>query len=129
MMKGIKEKIAKSDAQMCSILNMKPEDMEHLKVETGMDYLVKKYTYATARQMWKSKGFWAWWRIIWHMNNMDILDWLTIEKEQTLSWEDYAGSQLAKSVHKYNLSKKEMRDLVIPGPPDGHDYMELIEES
>lgn len=112
---------------MCRILNMKPEDMQHLKVETGMDYLVKKYGYPTASKMWKTKGFWAWWQIIWHLNNMDILDWLSIEKDQTLSWDDYAGSQLAKSVHKYNLSRREMRELVIPGPPEENDNYELMQ--
>jgi hypothetical protein len=92
-------------------------DMNLLRLETGMDYLRHKYPKATAKKIWNSKTFWAWWRIVWHMNNMDVLDFLSIEPDQTLSWDDYAEGQFAKSIYKWNLSKAELKEIGVQNPP------------
>ena len=126
MKKQLMERIHEVDKKILEIIGegRTIDDLEHLRLETGMDYLVKKYGHARARRMWASKGFWAWWRIIWHLNNADIIDFLSVEEGTTISWDDYAEGQLAKSIHKYNLSTKEMNELVIPGPPDDEAELE-----
>jgi hypothetical protein len=81
------------------------ESIRMLRVETGMDYIKMKYGIQIARRVWQHKSFWQWWRTIWHLNDLDILDWLTIEayrdKRNQLHIDDYAESQLAKALQNY----------------------------
>jgi hypothetical protein len=86
------------------------ESIRMLRVETGMDYIKMKHGIQIARRVWLHKSYWAWWRTIWHMNDLDILDWLTIESyrtpQQKLHIDDYAEAQLAKALENYTPTRE-----------------------
>jgi hypothetical protein len=122
MKKQLLERLKKTEADLMQIIGQDKteEDLTLLKTEVGMDYLVKRYGYKHAQQIWKSPLFWAWWQIIWHLNNCDIVDFLTIEVENDnmISWYDYGQAQLAKAIHKYNLTARELKDIEAHAPQE-----------
>lgn len=87
------------------------DDLVDLRGIVGQQYLVRKYGYKKACIMWKKQEFWAWWLIVWIMNDRDVLDFLSIEKDTYITWDDYAEGQLAKTLHKYTMSEREIKQL------------------
>jgi hypothetical protein len=107
------QKIEKTELELIAKIGGSVDEMRSLMLDIGMQYLIEKYGYQKAKQMWIRPGFWAWWRIIWHLNNADVLDWLSFEADSTISWDDYAESQLAKALYKYKLTEREIKELSI----------------
>ncbi|HMN89791.1 MAG TPA: hypothetical protein PKD70_11170 [Saprospiraceae bacterium] len=84
------------------------EQVFNLRVEIGMDFLRLKHGNKSAKKIWKQKEFWVWWRWVWHMNDLDILDFCRKNKITLIDFEQYGETQLAKAVSKFSVDIKNL---------------------
>lgn len=84
------------------------EELEQLRLETAMDYTKIKFGEKDAKKVWNHREFWNWWRMIWHQNDIDILDWLITEQDR-MNFDNYAETQLAKAVEKWLPDRRQLK--------------------
>lgn len=79
-------------------------DLFWARVDAGREYLIELHGNKRAREIWRKKPFWAWWRQTWHINDKKTL-WemrkLGVEK---MSWNEYMDTQLVK-MHKFKINE------------------------
>lgn len=75
---------------------MNREDLFWARVDIGCDYLINLHGEWKARQIWRKKSFWQWFRQTWAVNDKKILNDLKEIGVGKIAWDAYIDTQHSK---------------------------------
>lgn len=102
--KAQQAKMQETEGEILQLLgeDYSAEDLFWLRVDTGMRYLLDRYTYQEAKAHWDDPKFWRWLRQCWHINDKEIIRTLRKWGFDEAEFYKYAETQEAK-MEKFNM--------------------------